>query len=92
MRSGKPFGALRQVFFGEQHDAREMLEDILTHMGLGHALCDTPMVHQMRSDIVSLPAFESGGWWFVPALHIFGLRHYHGGHASIAPCWLPSII
>ena len=54
----------RSLELGEQHDAREALEEILTCTRLGNRLFDTGAQGSQRSDIVSLPAFTQDGWWY----------------------------
>jgi len=54
----------RPLQLGEQHDAREALEEILTRTRLGADLLDTGAQGFQRSDIVSLPAFTEDGWWY----------------------------
>ena len=47
----------RPLQLGEQHDAREALEEILTCTCLGNGLFNTGAKGFQRADIVSLPAF-----------------------------------
>ena len=54
----------RPLKLGEQHDAREALEEILMRTRLGKELFDTGAEGVQRSDIVSLPAFAEDGWWY----------------------------
>ena len=48
---------------GQQHDAREVLEEILdrTHLSM---LCRTGAAHFQRPDLVALPAFVEQQWWY----------------------------
>ena len=62
---------------GEQHDAREALEEILTRTRLGKELFDTGATGVQRSDIVSLPGFAQDGWWyqkFTSHRHVTSMR------------------
>ena len=49
---------------GQQHDAREALEEILTCTRMGEELCSTGCQQFQRPDIVPLDAFAKDGWWY----------------------------
>ena len=51
-------------YLGEQADAREALGEILRRTHLGLNLFDTKAEQAARSDLVSLPAFVEGEWWY----------------------------
>ena len=49
---------------GDQHDAREALEEILTTTRMKDELFNTGMQRSYRPDLVSLPAYAEDGWWY----------------------------
>ena len=53
----------RPLALDEQHDAREVLEEIFTCTRMGQEFFNTGCQHFQRPDIVSLPAFSEDGWW-----------------------------
>ena len=54
----------RPLALDQPHDAREVLEEILTCTRMGQEFFNTGCQHFQRSDIVSLPTFFEDGWWY----------------------------
>ena len=68
MRSRQCLSALRAqeqrtLILGQQHDAQEALDEILTQSALSEHLFNVGSPGH-RADIVTLPPFAEGGWWF----------------------------
>ena len=49
---------------GDQHDARKVLEEILTTTRMKDELFNTGMQRSCRPDLVSPPAYAEDGWWY----------------------------